>query len=85
MSSADLPRICCSGESKGRGGCALDDEAIFLSAPSAMCWLLLSALSMTLNVDEAAGSGVSEGGAKSRMLPADLRRPKGFLKDDLGM
>jgi hypothetical protein len=50
-----------------------------------MCWLFLSALSMTLNVDEAAGSEFSEGGAKSRMLPADLRRPKGFLKEDLGM
>jgi len=40
---------------------------------------------MTLNDEEPAGSGLSEGGAKSRILPADLRRPKGFLKEDLGM
>lgn len=83
-SSTDLPRSCCSGESKGRGGCVLAD-VIFLSAPSKLCWVFLSALSMTLNVDEDAGSGLSEGEAKSRALPADLRRPKGFLKADLGM
>jgi hypothetical protein len=40
---------------------------------------------MTLNVDEAVGSGLSAGEAKSRALPTDLRRPKGFLKVDLGI
>lgn len=53
---------------------------MFLSAPSKLCEVL--ALSMTLNVDDGVGSGLSEGEAKSRALPTDLRRPKGFLKAD---
>jgi hypothetical protein len=40
---------------------------------------------MTLKVEDAVGSGLSAEEAKSRALPTDLRRPKGFLKDDLGI